>query len=416
MYVKRIMKTAVRKTTEDVTRRLVAQIRNLPGGAFMVLSVVLFAAIGTWLLVGSHAATPVTSFELENGSLAGTTSAVSDSSASGGGVVKFGTGGGGACSTSTKDPGGTDPWGGCWPGVNNTGVPSGTTLRRVPQDVTSGSGWSWDSADNILNVTGDNAMLDGLSVNAVVYVTSTGVTIKNSKVKAVQTAGNAYYCHSDESSAIRSLTGCTALSGVGTSSNDPRLIIQDSEVDYQGVAGDTGTCIGSRNINVLRVNIHGCENGFDADGYMIIQDSYIHDLYNSAVGDPHTDGLQSGVGETLTITHNVFYGFTTGCVYPNSSGSCNGTSAINIGGQPDQATSSNVVVSRNLLAGGAYTMYCAIKPPTNFNITQNYFSTVYSSRVGEYGPTSGCANGETSSGNVTLNYSTGQTTPYAPEN
>ncbi len=371
--------------------------------------------IGTVLLVTSHAATQTAAFEAENGSLTSPASIVSDSGASGGSAVRFSANSGSSCSASTKDPGGTDPWGGCWPGANNTGVPAGTILQRVPQDVTSGSGWAWDSGDKILNVTGNNAVLDGLNVNAIVYVTGTGVTIKNSKIKAVQTAGNAYYCHSDESSAIRSLTGCAVVSGVGTPSNDPRLILQDSEVDYQGVVGDTGTCIGSRNINVVRVNIHRCENGFDADGYMTIQDSYIHDLYNSTVEDPHTDGLQSGVGETLVITHNVFYGFTTGCAYPND-GSCNGTSAINIGGQPDQATSSNVTVSRNLLAGGAYTMYCAIKPPTNFNITQNYFSTVYSPKVGEFGPTAGCANGETSSGNVTLNYSAGTTTPYTPEN
>jgi hypothetical protein len=59
----------------------------------------------------------------------------------------------------------------------------------------------------------------------------------------------------------------------------------------------TGTGIGDRNLRVIRVDIHGCENGFDAASYITIKHSYIHDLwYNSTVGDPHTDGLQSGVG------------------------------------------------------------------------------------------------------------------------
>lgn len=378
--------------------------------------VLVIATLGSYLLVVSHAATPTANIEAEGGSLSGLASVVSDASASGGGAVKFGVAGGASCSASTKDPGGTDPWGGCWPGASNTGIPAGTTLQRVPQDITSGSGWAWDSGDQILYVTGNNAVLSGLSVNAEVNVTGTNVTIKNSKVKKVTVSGNARYCHSDESSAIRSLTGCAVVAGLGGPGNEPRLTVQDSEVDCQGVVGNTGTGLLDRNMNVYRVNIHGCENGFDIDSYTTIQDSYIHDLYNSAVADPHTDGLQSGVGATVTITHNVFYGFTTGCVYPNDTGSCNGTSAINIGGQPDQATSSNVLVNRNLIAGGAYTMYCSIKPPTNFQITQNYFSTVYSPHVGEYGPTAGCASGETSSGNVILTYSTGATAPYSPEN
>ena len=32
-----------------------------------------------------------------------------------------------------------------YPDATNTGVPAGTTLLRVPQDRTSGTGWTWDS-------------------------------------------------------------------------------------------------------------------------------------------------------------------------------------------------------------------------------------------------------------------------------
>jgi hypothetical protein len=55
----------------------------------------------------------------------------------GGGGDTSGSGNTGGCGGVVGAPGGTDPWSGCWPGSANTGVPAGTTLRRVPQDVTS---------------------------------------------------------------------------------------------------------------------------------------------------------------------------------------------------------------------------------------------------------------------------------------
>ncbi|HSX16924.1 MAG TPA: right-handed parallel beta-helix repeat-containing protein [Patescibacteria group bacterium] len=288
------------------------------------------------------------------------------------------TGGGGtggtttSCSGTAGTPGGTDSWGGCWPGSSNTGVPSGTTLQRVPQDITSGSGWSWNSTDQVIYVTGSNATLSGLNVSGGIIATVAGVTIKNTKASGI------------------------GMSGAARNTANPRLTIQDSEIDCGNQLGSTA--IGDINLTVVRVNIHGCENGFDTDSDTSITDSYIHDLFNSTVGDPHTDGLQSAVGSNLTITHNVFYGFTTGCVYPNN-GSCNGTSAINVNNNSSGPTSSNTTISKNLLAGGAYTLYCPVPATVNFKVMDNHFSRVYSPNVGEFGPSSDCV-GETQSGNV----------------
>jgi hypothetical protein len=74
---------------------------------------------------------------------------------------------------------------------------------------------------------------------------------------------------------------------------------------------------------VLRTNIHGCENAFDIDRNADIEDSYIHDLYQSAVA--HTDGLQAFDGSNLTLKHNTFEGDTYPCP-----ADCSGTSAVNI--------------------------------------------------------------------------------------
>jgi len=298
--------------------------------------------------------------EPESGTLASNASVVTDSSASGGKAVQFnapqapptggGTGGGNTGSSCALPK---------YPDATCTGVPAGTALTAVSGDLT---------------VTADNSTVSGKNVSGCIEVMAVGVTVKNSKAKCIETANS---------------------SRARDPANAP-LTIEDSEVDCGNRLGSTA--IGDRNINVYRVNIHGCENGFDMDSNSIIQDSYIHDLYNSATGDPHTDGLQSGVGSNLTINHNTFYGFDTGCKYPND-GSCNGTSAINIFNAASGPAVHDTTVSNNLLAGGAYTLYCPKVSTSNFHITNNHFSTIYSSRVGEYGPSSDCSN-ETQSGNV----------------
>ncbi len=54
-----------------------------------VVAVLVFAVVGTYFLVNSHAATPAASFEAENGSVASGATKLADSGASGGQAVKF---------------------------------------------------------------------------------------------------------------------------------------------------------------------------------------------------------------------------------------------------------------------------------------------------------------------------------------
>src|SRR5271170_5673715 len=51
-----------------------------------------------------------------------------------------------------------------YPGAATTGVPSGTTLKTVPSQVSSGPGWSYNAADGEVIVTGKGATLTGLSI------------------------------------------------------------------------------------------------------------------------------------------------------------------------------------------------------------------------------------------------------------
>ena len=117
---------------------------------------------------------------------------------------------------------------------------------------------------------------------------------------------------------------------------------------------------------------HGCENGLDMNQSITVEDSYIHDLYNSA--EAHTDGIQFATGHLLngqlasgvvnvTIRHNTIYGM-------GADGSF-GTSAII---DHSFGVNTNVLIDSNLLAGGAYTLYCSIGfTGMNYRVVNNHF-------------------------------------------
>lgn len=248
-----------------------------------------------------------------------------------------------------------------FPDASNTGVPAGTTL-------TAYSGPS--------NISTPNTVIDGKTMGCI-SVSAPGVVIKNSKINC----RNDYAVYVDDRNSTSTL-----------------LTIQDTEID----CGNTsGTAISEADFTARRVNIHGCENGLDVNQNVLIEDSYIHDLYNT--GSSHTDGIQFGTGHwdgsgysckggcvlNFTIRHNTIYGM-------GSDGSF-GTSAII---DHSFGANTNILIDNNLLAGGAATLYCSIGfKGTNYKVTNNHFSTKFKSTVGFYFPTSDCAD-QDQSGNV----------------
>jgi hypothetical protein len=145
-------------------------------------------------------------------------------------------------------------------------------------------------------------------------------------------------------------------------------LVQDVEIDC--LTSDA-TAIGSYGLTVVRVNIHGCENGLDIDNTTTVRDSYIHNPHSTA--ENHADGIQLNPGGHIAITHNTIF-------------AAKGTSAIHT----PPSGNSNVLVSGNLMAGGAYTLYCPRDSSTNFRVTDNRFSTLVSPKGGEYGPWTDC--------------------------
>jgi hypothetical protein len=130
-----------------------------------------------------------------------------------------------------------------------------------------------------------------------------------------------------------------------------------------------------------RVDIHGCENGLDIDNSITLVDSYIHDLYEGNEG--HADGMQLSGGSRIVIRHNTI--FNPG-----------GTSAI-IAHRDDNV---DVLVQSNLMAGGAYTLYCPRNTSRDFRVIDNRFSTRFSAKGGAFGPWTDCEKVEELRGNV----------------
>jgi hypothetical protein len=283
----------------------------------------------------------------------GATSGGGTSSGGGAGTGGAGTGGAGAGGTGATSAGGAPS--GCalpsYPDESCTGVPPGTTLTLQTGDLT-------------LDVP--NQVVEGLDIQGCVLIEAPGVVIRRSKITCDSFLAVASYASS--------YTGTGAL-------------LEDVEISC---AGQAGTAVGDYNVTVRRANIHSCENGFDADGAITVEDSFIHDLLPyDPVSDPHVDGIQiTPVGQDIVIRHNTIHAGSDG----NAAIICPNLSAGLI---------ENVTIESNLLAGGGYTVYCQqYGSGNNFRINDNHFSTLFHPTVGAFGPWTECEDETEVSGNV----------------
>jgi hypothetical protein len=260
--------------------------------------------------------------------------------------------------TAACAPAAPAPTGG-FPDSSNTGVPGGTALTAYTGSST---------------ISTPNTVIVGKTMGCI-RVTAPGVVIRNSRISC----NNGYAVSVDDKLSSSTL-----------------LTIEDSEIDC---GNSNATAIGDADVTARRMNIHGCENGLDVNQNITLEDSYIHDLYNG--GGAHMDGVQLSFGHwngssypccalNVTIRHNT--------IYAVDSGGSLGTSAI----ISNQSGDANILITNNLLAGGAYTLYCEqAAKGTNYQVMNNSFSRKFSSKVGAYGPSTGCSD-ETQSGNVYL--------------
>jgi hypothetical protein len=240
-----------------------------------------------------------------------------------------------------------------YPDATNTGIPAGTSLLRVPQDVTSGPGWVWDSRGWLQASSG--AVVKNLVVSGSVMVGGSNITVTNVRIPV---GGEGW--------------------GIGLQ-HATNAVISNVEIGIQG--GSSRLMVGIKDIygdstgtQFLRSNITNTSTGIQVyEG--LIADNYVHDM-GYASGD-HINGTTSNGSTTMmTIRHNTILN------------SYNQTDAISL--FQDFGIEANRLITNNLVAGGGYTIYGGDNErygkTYNIQITNNRFSKLYYANGGYYGP------------------------------
>ena len=242
---------------------------------------------------------------------------------------------------------------GCgYPDATNAGVSGGVALKRVPTDVTSGTGWTWDPRGWI--TAGDNAIVENLIIPASVDITGKNAIVRNNQITVT---GEGWAV------ALRHATNAT---------------VQNNEI---GVPGATRLMVGIKDIygdshgtKVIGNDITNASTGIQI-GEGLIEANYIHDLGFKS-GD-HINGTTSNGGTTqLTIRGNTILN------------KFDQTDAISL--FQDFGVEANRLITGNLVAGGGYTIYGGdnqnFGKTYNIKITNNRFSTLYFPNGGYRGP------------------------------
>lgn len=171
----------------------------------------------------------------------------------------------GCPSSGTNVPGGRDPWGGCFPGPSNTGVPPGTALSPYTGPC---------------NVTTRNLVIDAKVINC------SPLTIAASNVQITRSQVN----------------GEVSISSYPSSYS---FTISDSEVIADSTAtgaNDGATGIGNSNFIAVRDNVHGGIRAIWCEFNCTEQDNWLHGQLTDPTGAAHESGTR--MGENSTITHN----------------------------------------------------------------------------------------------------------------
>jgi hypothetical protein len=270
-----------------------------------------------------------------------------------------------------------------FPNASTTGVPSGTVLKSVPGQVSSGTGWKFISTSGgFVSVTGAGAVLSGLSIPYNVNVTASNVTIKNDKIT---TSGN-------YGISLRHTAGVTiensTVSGTNAASGRISYAIDDLYQD------STGIVISGNNVSNF---CHGVQVSAG-----LVTGNYIHDP--GYVAGDHIDGIfDPGFTGALMISGNTILDNYTQ------------TAAISLDASAAGKLVANKTVQNNLLGGGGYAIYGGSSlgnTTSNIVIKNNRFSQAYFPKSGQYGPIAYFdpkGTGNLWSGNVWD--STGQTIP-----
>jgi hypothetical protein len=347
----------------------------------------LFGFIGVALILSAKAATTTVGLEVESGAKTAGAIATADTSASGGSAVKFGSAGGGSQQTNCSPV----PSNCGYPDSTNTGPAAGTVFKRVPEDITSGTGWAYDSGRGIIVVDwkSDGAVIDGITTSKPILIDGKNATIKNSVIAVCNIgdqdiiairAGNPSNGYAGDHPMILNnrLSGCPGSQLTQDQPGRPRSNIRDI---YGAV----------RQAVIIGNDVSGAGNCITIESEGYIANNWCHDLGhnpNTAAGagqGDHHSGFSNHGGAQGT---NWTYAGQThkGVEFIHNTALLNNTRSTNNGGLSgaitvygDFARAQNVTADNNLVSGGAYTMYGGINnestygQPLNVNLINNRF-------------------------------------------
>ncbi len=242
-----------------------------------------------------------------------------------------------------------------FPDATTAGVPPGMPLRAVPGELTSGPGWHI-APDGAVEVTGNGAVLSGLSIHGSLDIVASNVTIKDDQI----VTGGSFAI------SLRHTAGVTiensTISGQNAADGRVTYAIDDTFGDSNGMV------IANNNISYFRTAVQLTTG--------LVIGNYIHDPGYQA-GD-HTNGIYVGAtDQPLTIYHNTIF---------NHLGQ---TDAIYIYAPKAGELVANKTIEDNLLAGGGYTIYGGVGQQgatSHIVIENNQFGRAYYPKGGYYGP------------------------------
>ena len=342
-----------------------------------------FAIVGIVVVMFAHAAGPYVATEAENGTISGAATTVTDASASGGQALALNaptptptpTPTPGACPSSTHNvPNGIDPWGGCWPGPNNTGYPHGLAGdTRTPVTLT--------------NYTGSCTITSAVTIDKKIFncdvIIQAKVTITNSLI-------NGQIIIDSDNAATQYNTNWM-------------LTLKDSEVSI-GLVQLPVVYEGA--MDIQRSDIHGGVTAVqcgDKSAQCFISDSYLHGQQIQVNSNWHLGGFHSIGGTNYNLTHNWIT-----CDQLATYGSDGGCSGGIVFVPTDPSTISHAIINKNFvpaMPSAAYCFYGGDRPPNNatyMTITNNVWGRGSNRLCGTYGPVAGTNTGSTNvwSGNV----------------
>lgn len=166
------------------------------------------------------------------------------------------------------------------PSAATTGVPKGTTLRRIDGDQTYAKA---------------GQVIQNVDIHGYVTIKASNVVIRNAIIR-----GGAAKCNA-------------AVVNIAAGS----VTIERSEI----APAHPNACLDgvwASNATLRRMNIHGTVDGVKAGSNVLIEDSYIHDLSwyasdpNQGGGATHNDDVQTLSGSHITLRRNVLLAMPKG--------------------------------------------------------------------------------------------------------